>query len=230
MLNKANLNSIISRLKGEEFVLDKNIPISYLLRFFFSRMISLVYGMIRLRTFKRVFIHPSSTIKCVSKINVGKNFSMAKNCYLDALSLDGFNCGNNVSLGYNTHISLSGSLKKIGRTIIIGNNVGLGTHGHYGSGMGSLEIGDDTIIGNYVSFHPENHNFNVLNQLIRHQGVSGTGIKVGNNCWIGAKATFLDGSHVGNGCIVAAGSVVMGSFPENCIIGGIPAKILKKRV
>lgn len=88
----------------------------------------------------------------------------------------------------------------------------------------------DTIIGNYVSFHPENHNYKDFNVPIRLQGVSGKGIKVGNNCWIGAKATFLDGSEIGNGCIVAAGTVVNGKFPDNVIIGGIPAKILKNRI
>ena len=227
---KINLSSIYSRIKGEEFIVEKNIPISYLFRFLFVKIISLAYGMIRLRTFKRVFIHPSSTIKCISKINVGRNFSIGQNCYLDALSIDGFNCGYNVSLGYQTHISLSGSLKNIGKSIVIGNNVGLGTHGHYGGGLGGLEIGSDTIIGNYVSFHPENHNFDNIIVPIRHQGVTGIGIKVGKNCWIGAKTTFLDGSNVGDGCIVAAGSVVIGSFPDNCVIGGIPAKILKSRI
>jgi len=53
--------------------------------------------------------------------------------------------------------------------------------------------------------------------------------KVGRNCWIGAKATFLDGAEIGDGCVVAAGALVRGKFPNNCIIGGVPAKILKMR-
>ena len=63
---------------------------------------------------------------------------------------------------------------------------------------------------------------------IRLQGVNHQGIKIGNNVWIGAKATFLDGSVVGNNSIVAAGAVVRGIFPDNVIIGGVPAKIIKK--
>ena len=39
---------------------------------------------------------------------------------------------------------------------------------------------------------------------------------------------FLDGSSIGSGCIVAANSVVTEHFPDNVIIGGVPAKILKK--
>ena len=52
---------------------------------------------------------------------------------------------------------------------------------------------------------------------------------IGSNCWIGAKATILDGVHIGDGCIVAAGAVVTKSFPDNVIIGGVPAKIIKYR-
>lgn len=60
--------------------------------------------------------------------------------------------------------------------------------------------------------------------------MSHKGIRIGSNCWLGAKATILDGTVIGNGCVVAAGAVVSGAFPENVIIGGIPAKIIKNRV
>lgn len=223
------MNKVVSKLKGEEFKIDESVPLSYLFNFFIIKFFSLLYGIRSLRKFKMVFVHPSSTIHCSSKIKFGKNFSIGRNCYVNALSKEGLVCGDNVSMGFHTHIDLTGSLKNIAKGIKIGNNVGLGSHGHYGSGVGGLEIGDDTIIGNYVSFHPENHNYSDLSIPIRLQGVSGKGIKVGNNCWIGAKATFLDGTELGNGCIVAAGAVVKGVFPENVIIGGIPAKIIKYR-
>ena len=48
--------------------------------------------------------------------------------------------------------------------------------------------------------------------------------------WIDAKATILDGVKIGNGCVIAAGAVVVnGIYPDNSIIGGIPAKVLKMR-
>lgn len=221
------LSKFISHLKNEDFKLDREIPITYLLRLIMSKSIYLLYGQLRLCTSKKVFIHPTATIKCCSKIKTGNNFSVARECYLDALSVDGFICGNNVSLGYQTHIELTGSLKHLGKGIKIGNNVGLGTHGHYGSGMGFLEIGNDTIFGNYVSIHPENHNYNDKTKPIRLQGVHGYGVKIGNNCWIGAKVTILDNTIIGDNCIIAAGAVVKGTFPDNVVIGGIPAKIIK---
>lgn len=85
------------------------------------------------------------------------------------------------------------------------------------------------IIGNFISMHSENHNYSNLEIPIRLQGVNHKGIIIGDNCWIGAKATILDGTVIGNGCIIAAGSVVTGQFPDNSIIVGIPARIIKQR-
>lgn len=61
----------------------------------------------------------------------------------------------------------------------------------------------------------------------RHFSDSLGGVKIGNDCWIGAKATILDGTVIGDHCIVAAGAVVKGVFPDNVIIGGVPARIIK---
>lgn len=120
-------------------------------------------------------------------------------------------------------------MQSIGKGLIVGNNVGLGTHGFFGC-AGGIEIGSDTIFGNYVSLHSENHNYERLDVLIRLQGVNRKGIKIGSNCWIGTKVTIFDGTAIGIGCIVAAGAVVSkGIFSDNCIIGGIPAKIIKYR-
>ncbi|MFI5222104.1 MAG: acyltransferase, partial [Bacteroidia bacterium] len=112
---------------------------------------------------------------------------------------------------------------------VVGNNVGLGLDSFYGVG-GGITIGDDTIIGNFVSFHAQNHKFDDLDQLIRLQGVWSNGIKIGRNCWIGAKTTILDGADVQDGCVIAAGSLVIkGVYEKNSIYGGNPAKLIRKR-
>lgn len=221
------LSKLVSRQKGESFTFDNEIPLSYIIKLLFNRCIALVNGIIMLRKTK-VFVSPTSTVKCPSKIHCGKNLSIGPYCYINALSQQGLICGDNVSMGFHTHIELTGSMHLLGKGMKIGNNVGLGTHGHYGSGAGVVEIGDDTIFGNYVSIHPESHNYKDKNVPIRLQGVNSKGgVKIGNNCWIGAKVTILDGTIIGNNCIVAAGAVVKGKFPNNVIIGGVPAKIIK---
>lgn len=52
-------------------------------------------------------------------------------------------------------------------------------------------------------------------------------VKIGNNVWVGDQVCILPGSEIGDGCIVGAGSVVKNSFPSNCMIAGVPAKIIK---
>jgi len=54
-------------------------------------------------------------------------------------------------------------------------------------------------------------------------------IKIGKNCWIGANAVILPGVELAEHTIVAAGAVVTKSFLEgDCVIGGVPAKVIKK--
>lgn len=222
------LSKIITSIKKEPFSLDPEVTDSYQLQILMSKSMSLLWGLLRLRSNKGVFVHPTAKIKCASKLKFGKNLQIGRNCFIDALSKEGLMFGNNCSLGDYTFIRLTGSLKQIANGVKIGNNVGLGSHGFYGCGVGSLEIGDDCIFGNYVSIHPENHNYSDPTLPIRLQGVSSSGgVKIGNDCWIGAKATILDGTVIGNHCIVAAGAVVKGKFPDNVIIGGVPAKIIK---
>ena len=110
--------------------------------------------------------------------------------------------------------------------IRIGDNVGIGEYAHIG-GAAEVTIGDNTITGSYLSIHPENHIFSDISLSIRLQGVTRQGVHIGSNCWIGAKASFLDGSEIGDGCVVAAGAVVTKKFGRHLLIGGVPARVLK---
>jgi hypothetical protein len=218
----------ISRLRKENFVLDIDIPIGYLVALLFKKCLWWMGGVLILHN-KKAFVSPSSKIKCASKIKTSGYLSVAENCIIDGLSRNGVIFGNAVSIGRETSIVCTGSLKEIGKGLIVGDNVGLGEKCHYGC-AGGVEIGDNTIVGIYVTMHSENHNFSDVMTPIRLQGVSHKGIKIGKNCWIGAKSTILDGTILGDGCVVAAGAVVTGAFPSNCIIGGVPARIIKKRI
>jgi acetyltransferase-like isoleucine patch superfamily enzyme len=221
------ISFIISRLRKESFHLDEHIPLGYMLRICFSKILQLFYGFLVMRR-GWCFVSPSSKIRCVSKIHTTGFLMVAKNSIIDALSMEGVHFGNGVSVGRGTSIECTGSLKSIGRGLRVGNNVGLGDMCHYGC-VGGIEIGDNTIVGIYVTMHSENHNFSDITVPIRLQGVSHKGIKIGKGCWIGAKTTILDGTIIGNGCVVAAGAVVTGIYPDNCVIGGVPSKIIKYR-
>lgn len=53
-------------------------------------------------------------------------------------------------------------------------------------------------------------------------------IIVGDGCWIGANSLIMPNVVIGNGVIIAAGSVVTKDCESNCLYGGVPAKIIKK--
>ena len=53
-------------------------------------------------------------------------------------------------------------------------------------------------------------------------------VVLGDNIWIGNNVTILKNTKIGANSIVATGAVVSGKFPSNVVIGGIPAKIIKK--
>lgn len=136
--------------------------------------------------------------------------------------------GDHVVLGRNTRIECTGGLSSLGKGVKIGSRSTFGADCFFGA-AGGIEIGEDVVAGQEIRFHSENHNFNDLNTLIKNQGVSHKGIRLGNNCWIGAGAVFLDGAELGDGCVVAANAVVTKKFPDNSVIGGIPAKLIKER-
>lgn len=215
---KSAISFAIKVIKGRNFKFDEKVPNRVVLSIVFHRVIDLLRGLVFLRKF--VFVGAGSRITSNSMISFGKGVVIGRFAEIDGLSYDGLVFGNAVSIGAHSIIRVSGTLTDIGKGIKVGNNVGIGDFSHIG-GAGGVNIGDDTIIGAYFSVHPENHNFS-------KQGVNRKGIHIGSNCWIGAKVTILDGSVIGDGCVVAAGSVVSGNYPRNVIIGGVPSRVLKE--
>ncbi|HNF29019.1 MAG TPA: acyltransferase, partial [Chitinophagaceae bacterium] len=55
-------------------------------------------------------------------------------------------------------------------------------------------------------------------------------IKIGNNVWIGSNVIILKGAEIGNNVVIAAGSIVSGNIPDNVLIAGVPAKIVKEQI
>lgn len=52
-------------------------------------------------------------------------------------------------------------------------------------------------------------------------------VTIGDGCWIGARSTILAGVSIGNGSVIAAGSVVTGDIAENSLVGGVPARLIR---
>jgi acetyltransferase-like isoleucine patch superfamily enzyme len=90
-----------------------------------------------------------------------------------------------------------------------------------------VEIGNDNLFGPDVYITDSNHGIQFgrsSNGLPMNKGF----VKIGNNCWVGAKAVILKDVCLGSNCVVGAGSVVTKSFPEGSLIVGVPARLIKK--
>ena len=88
---------------------------------------------------------------------------------------------------------------------------------------GVVEIGDQNMFGPDVYITDSNHRFgSAIAPSERPMDVGK--VKIGNRCWIGAKVVILKDVELGDGCIVAAGSVVTRNVPAGAVVAGIPAR------
>jgi acetyltransferase-like isoleucine patch superfamily enzyme len=91
-----------------------------------------------------------------------------------------------------------------------------------------IRIGDSCAISWGVTIIDDDHHKLVTSSL--KQDAGNKGVHIGNKVWIGCNVTILKNTSVGNNSVIAAGSVVKGDFPDNCLIAGNPAKIVKQPV
>ncbi len=227
---KKKLNTLIAGWKGNSYSIDERIPAGYLLRLVINRAFMLLRGYLSgIRHKGLLFFSWKATVKMCRGLRLGRSVTISKGAFIDALSSEGVVLGDNVSVGRFTRIECTGNLQQLGRGLKVGNNTGLGIACFYGC-AGGITIGNDVMVGDFVSFHAENHITADMTVPMRLQGVEHRGISIGNNCWIGAKATILDGAVVEDGCVIAAGAVMTaGIYKANGIYGGVPAKLIKYR-
>ncbi len=110
-----------------------------------------------------------------------------------------------------------------GKNITVGKNVFINMGCKF-QDQGGIFIGDGTLIGHNVVLATLNHTI-----APKERGsMIPKPIRIGKSVWIGSNATILPGVTIGDGAIVAAGAVVTKDVPENTIVGGVPAKIIRR--
>ena len=175
-----------------------------------------------------LFIGSRVKISHAYQLVAGKNTIIEDNVFINALSENGIIFGDNVSIARDSILICTGVIAHKGTGITIGSGTGINARA-YLSGQGGIQIGKEVIFGPEVKIFSENHNYSDPDQTIKAQGVSRKGVIIGDNCWLGAGVTVLDGVTIGRGCVIAAGSVVSKSIPDNSVAAGIPAKVIKSR-
>ena len=109
-----------------------------------------------------------------------------------------------------------------GQNITVGKNVFINS-GCCFQDQGGIEIGDNVLIGQQVVIATLNHDLSPE----KRANMLPAPVKIGNRVWIGAHATILAGVSIGDNSVVAAGAVVTKDVPENAVVAGVPAKIIK---
>ena len=110
-----------------------------------------------------------------------------------------------------------------GQNITVGKNVFINS-GCCFQDQGGIIIQDGCLIGHQVVFATLNHAIAVENRA----DMIPQPITVGKGVWIGSHSTILAGVTIGDGSIVAAGAVVTKDVPPKTVVGGVPAKVIKK--
>lgn len=113
-------------------------------------------------------------------------------------------------------------------TLTIGSNVQINDYCHIACSQ-YLSIGNDTLIASRVFITDHDHDFNCKVGTPASWPLLSSDVVIGDSCWIGEGVSILKGVNIGNNCIVGSNSVVTRSFPDNCIVAGVPAKIIRTR-
>lgn len=105
--------------------------------------------------------------------------------------------------------------------------IGRGSHivGHF-----AIDIGDDVYTGPYVYITDQNHGYEDPDKVIHAQWPNDAPVSIGAGSWLGTACVILPGTVLGRNVVVGAGAVVRGTFPDRCVVAGVPARIVRRYV
>lgn len=140
-----------------------------------------------------------------------------------------------INLFYKIKFSFFGENTKVCRgRFIYKERISVGDFCYVGPGaywfaQGEINIGCGTIIGPMSKLWTANHNYETDEMMPYNQDITLKRIEIGRGCWIGMNVSICPGVTIGDGCVVAMGSVVTKNIPPYSIVGGNPAKIIRQR-
>jgi len=129
------------------------------------------------------------------------------------------------ALGRNSVVESFSCINNAVGDVVIGDYTRVGLHNTI---IGPVTIGHHVNLAQGITVTALNHNFADITRRIDQQGVATSPVVIGNDVWIGANAVILPGVTIGSHAVVAAGAVVTKDVPGNCIVAGVPAKIIKR--
>jgi acetyltransferase-like isoleucine patch superfamily enzyme len=133
-----------------------------------------------------------------------------------------------VKIGDNVHCKTGAYFWSPNKHIILGSHVGIGVRCIF---LCDLEIGNKVLIASDVAFiNSDDHRYDIVGETIWDSGRGDKfNIVVEDDVWIGHGSIILTPARIGQGSIIAAGSIVNQDVPRYAIVAGVPAKVVKMR-
>jgi len=138
------------------------------------------------------------------------------------------------TIGHHCRFDLLGEENDNSKKLIIGMNGKIGDNVHIVANK-KVIIGDNCLMASKIFISDTSHGdySNTTTSSLPtippdERQLYSKPIKIGNNVWIGENVCILLGVSIGDGCIIGANSVVNRDIPDNCIVAGAPAKVIKK--
>ena len=144
--------------------------------------------------------------------STGKNFFCQR-----GLSIQN---GKKISIGESVTINRFCNIKAVPE-VIIGNNVLIS---NFCILDGDIRIGNKVIFGPFCHLISDTHDY----EKDISKGKGSRRIIIGNNVWIASNVKILKGVNIGDNCVIGAGSVVDKNVPNNSMVAGIQARIIRK--
>ena len=125
-------------------------------------------------------------------------------------------------IGHGTKIRAHEGQVSIGAKSVLGQECTISAFQH-------VSIGRECILADRVMLIDFDHGVVEVERPIREQGIYKRNVRIGNNVWIGYGACFLRGVVVGDNCVVGTYSVVNKDVPDNAVVAGVPARLIRMR-
>jgi acetyltransferase-like isoleucine patch superfamily enzyme len=125
-------------------------------------------------------------------------------------------------IGHGTKVRCHEGLVTIGAKTVLGQECTI-------SAFQRVSIGRECVIADRVMMIDFDHGVVDVERPIRQQGIYKRDVRVGNNVWIGYGACILRGVTVGDNAIVGTNAVVTADVPDNAVVAGVPARVIRMR-
>jgi acetyltransferase-like isoleucine patch superfamily enzyme len=130
-------------------------------------------------------------------------------------------CGQGVAVRSPIHIGNPASTR-------LGDGVNINP-GFTTKGSGDLRIGPHTHFGWDITILTDDHNYEGADEIPYDRTRNARAVEIGEACWLGDRVIVAPGARLGAGCVVGAGAVVAGHFPDHSVLVGAPARVVKDR-